>query len=253
MENPLKDKVVIITGASSGFGASIAIQLAKAGARVSLAARRQNRLEEVKAAIEKSGGEAIIHNCDVTNRKSVGEMVEQTEKLLGPVDILVNNAGVLYYGFMEKAQEDEWNHQVDVNIKGVLNCLGAVLSGMVERKRGHIINMSSDAGRRGFPGLAVYAGTKFFVEGLSQSMRHELAKKGVKITCIQPGDAETELQDHSTDIEARKTYDPSYLNSKNRAKVMEADDIARAVLYAASQPYDLAVNEILIEPRESPL
>ncbi|CAH1778393.1 unnamed protein product [Owenia fusiformis] len=175
-------------------------------------------------------------------------MVRHTETTLGPVDIIVNNAGVMYYTLMKNLHENEWEKQIDINCKGVVNCIGAVVDGMVSRQSGHIVNMSSNAGRRGFAGLAVYSGTKFFVEGLSQGMRQELASYGVKVTCIQPGDVQTELLEHSTDKEAQGQYDGSGNN-----KILEPTDIAKAVVFAVTQPEYSAINEILIEPRAAPI
>ncbi|WAQ97992.1 LGRD-like protein [Mya arenaria] len=175
---------------------------------------------------------------------AVKELLRHTEATLGPVDILVNNAGTMYYTMMKNLHEDEWDTQID----GLTNCIGAVLSGMIQRQTGHIINMSSDAGRRGFPGLAVYSGTKFYVEGLSQALRHEMSGSGVRVTCIQPGDVKTELLQHNSDTEAQDQFDGS-----KKCKILEPEDIARAVVYAASQPAHVGVNEILIEPREAPI
>jgi len=248
LDRPLEDKVAIVTGASSGIGAAIAQKLARAGCKVAMAARRLERLQEIKSEIESNGGISLAIKTDVTDREQFAELVRHTEYTLGPVDILVNNAGVMYFTMMKNLQVDEWEKQVDLNIKGVLNGIGSVLNGMLERKSGHIVNMSSDAGKRGFAGLAVYSGTKFFVEGLSQGMRHELCKSGVKVTCIQPGDVKTELITHTTDAEAKDAYDGS-----ESTKILDPEDVAGAVLYAVSQPPHVAINELLIEPREAPI
>ncbi|KAH3843030.1 hypothetical protein DPMN_116537 [Dreissena polymorpha] len=246
--NALAEKVAIVTGASSGIGRAIAVALAGAGAKVALAARHVERLQDVEREIVRNNGVAISVKTDVTNREEVKELVRHTELTLGPADILVNNAGVMYYTLMKNLHEHEWDAQIDVNIKGFTNCIGAVLGGMVSRGKGHIINMSSDAGRRGFAGLGVYSGTKFYVEGLSQAMRLELAGTGIRVTCIQPGDVKTDLITHSTDLEAKAQFDGS-----GRCRVLDPQDIANAVVYAASQPSHVGLNEILIEPREAPI
>uniref|UniRef100_A0A194AMQ0 NADP-dependent 3-hydroxy acid dehydrogenase YdfG n=1 Tax=Pinctada fucata TaxID=50426 RepID=A0A194AMQ0_PINFU len=137
---------------------------------------------------------------------------------------------------------------IDLNVKGFTNCIGAILEGMVQRKSGHIVNLSSDAGRKGFPGLAVYSGTKFYVEGLSQALRQEVCGLGIRVTNLQPGDVRTELFIHTTDKEAQDAYDGS-----QKCKILEPEDIANAVLYAVTQPEYVGVHEILIEPREAPL
>lgn len=244
----LSGKVALITGASSGIGAAIAKHLAAAGAKVALAARRTDRLKGLEAQIARQGGTALTVTMDVCNEQQVHDGVKLTESLLGPVDILVNSAGVLYYTLMKNVHVKEWRMMVDVNVKGVLNCVGTVLSGMVERRRGHIVNISSDGGRKGFPGLSVYCGTKFFVEGLSQAMRQEVAEFGIKVTCIQPGDVKTELFQRTTDLEAQEKYE-----MVNKMKVLEPGDIAQALVYAITQPEHCAVNEILVEPREAPI
>lgn len=241
-------QVAVVTGASSGIGAGVALCLSNAGAMVALAARRVEKLETLKSQITEQGGTSIVVQTDVTDRKQVAELIKHTETTLGPVNILVNNAGIMFYSYMKNLKEDEWEKQIDLNIKGAMNCIGAVLGGMVERGKGHIVNMSSNAGRRGFAGLAVYSGTKFFIEGMSQGMRVELAKSGVKVTCIQPGDVESEIYKSTTDEEARKDFD----GSKNN-KILVPSDIGNAVVYAVTQPEYAAVNEILIEPREAPI
>ncbi|GFG29419.1 hypothetical protein Cfor_02620 [Coptotermes formosanus] len=244
----LDGKVALVTGASSGIGAAIAEHLAGAGAKVALAARRMDRLKELQTKIECQGGIAITVMMDVCDEQQVRDGVQHTESLLGPVDILVNSAGILYYTLMKNLHIKEWQQMVDVNVKGVLTCVGAVLGRMVERRQGHIVNISSDGGRKGFPGLSVYCGTKFFIEGMSQAMRQEVAEFGVKVTCIQPGDVKTELFDKTTDQEAQEKYE-----MVNKMKVLEPGDVARAVVYAVTQPEHCAVNEILVEPQEAPL
>jgi len=242
----LRGKVAIVTGASSGIGRAVAKQLASSGVKVALAARRAEMLVDLKAEIESSGEVAITVPTDVVDVVQVKRLVDETENKLGDVDILVNNAGVMYYTLMKNLHVDEWNRQVDVNVKGVLNGIGCVLEKMLKRKTGHIVNMSSNAARKGFEGLAVYSGTKFFIEGLCQGMRAELKGSGVRITNIQPGDVETELLQHTTDKEALGAP------ADGSVEVLKADDIARAVVFALQQPAHVAINEILVEPRDDP-
>lgn len=205
---PLLGQVALVTGASSGIGRAIATALAKAGASVGLAARRLDRLEELSASLRATYGSRVCAVAtDVTKRSEVKAFVaEACEKLGGPVDILVNNAGVMHYTKMGNLMEDQWEQAVDVNCKGVLNGIGAVLGPMLARGQGHIVNTSSDAGRKVFAGLAVYSGTKFFVEAVSQGLRLECAGTGVKVTTVQPGDCQTELAKCTTDEEARSEY-----------------------------------------------
>lgn len=245
----LSGKVAVVTGASSGIGRAIATHLAAAGVKVVLAARRADMLADLKREIETAGGEAFVVATDVTDLAQMRHLVAETESHFGGggVDILVNNAGVMYYTLMKNLHLEEWNRQVDVNVKGVLNGIACVLTKMIERKSGHIVNMSSNAARKGFEGLAVYSGTKFFIEGLCQGMRAELKGTGVRVTNIQPGDVETELLQHTTDKEAL-----SNATGGPAVDVLKADDIARAVVYALKQPANVAVNEVLIEPTDDP-
>ncbi|XP_071489661.1 uncharacterized protein [Diadema antillarum] len=244
----LKGKVVVITGASSGIGVGIAKEVARAGASVCLAARREDKLAEVKESLDQDGGhKTIIVKTDVTVRQQVKDLIKTAEEQLGPVDVLVNNAGIGYMELMKNLHEDNWERTVDINCKGVLNGIGAVLPGMMARKKGHIVNISSDAGRVAFPGLAVYTGTKFFVEGVSRSLRMEVKDHGIRITCIQPGDVTSNFGADSVDEEAAEIFkdvDPN--------KYLKPEDVGRAVVYAVSQPQWVGINEILIEPTQLP-
>jgi len=246
--NLLTGKVVLVTGASSGIGASVAKYLAKSGASVALTARRLDRLEEVRNSIVEDGHVAIALKADVVNKSEMLEVVHLTQEMFGPLDVLVCCAGVMYFTLMKNLHVDEWERTVDVNCKGLLNSIGAVLPGMLERKKGHIVSISSDAGRKVFPGLSVYSASKFFVEALSQGLRLETASCGIKITTIQPGDVRTELIQHTTDKEAKKQFDMS----EKTTTILEPEDVAKAVLFSVSQPEHCAINEILVEPREAP-
>jgi len=244
----LQGQVAIVTGASSGIGREISLHLARAGVKVCVAARSVGKLEELKKEIEEEGATCAAVKCDVVNGEDVKKMVNECEKQLGSCDILVNNAGIMQYTRMSKGLIDVWNQTIDVNCKGMTNCIGNVLPGMVERGHGHIVNMSSDAGRRGFAGLAAYSGTKFFVEGLSQAMRLEVAGQGVKVTCIQPGDVKTNISNNPVDPEAFKEF-----AADASAKLLDPQDVARAVVFAVTQPEHVAINEILVEPKEFPI
>ena len=240
----------MVTGASSGIGAAVARTLACEGAHLALAARRRDMLAEVQAGLERQGGEArtLIVPTDVTDRRQVKSLVARTEEELGPVDVLVNCAGVMYYTMMNNLHEDAWEQTVDVLCKGMLNCVGAVLRGMLDRDRGHIVTISSDAGRKVFPGLAVYSGGKFFVEAVSQGLRLETAGTGLKVTTIQPGNVATDLPALSHDTEALERY-----GQPSGARVLDPEDVAASVVYALRQPDHVAVNEILVEPRDEPV
>jgi NADP-dependent 3-hydroxy acid dehydrogenase YdfG len=185
---------------------------------------------------------------DVIDRRQVKSLIARTEEELGPVDILVNCAGVMFYSLMKNLHEDDWERTVDVLCKGMLNCVGAVLGGMLDRGRGHIVTVSSDAGRKVFPGLAVYSGGKFFVEAVSQGLRLETVGTGVKVTTIQPGNVATDLLTLSHDTEALERY-----GQPIGTRILDPEDVAASVVHALKQPEHVAVNEILVEPRDEPI
>ena len=214
---------------------------------MALAARRKKELFEVRSRFE-GKAKSITVPTDVTDRRGVEALVGRAEEDLGPVEMLVNCAGVMYYTLMRNLREDEWGRTVEVNCKGALNCVGAVLPGMLERGRGHVVTISSDAGRKVFPGLAVYSASKFFVEALSQGLRLETAGTGLKVTTIQPGNVATDLVAMSGDEEALEAY-----GQPGGARVLDPEDVARSVVYALSQPEHVAVNEVLVEPRDEPV
>jgi NADP-dependent 3-hydroxy acid dehydrogenase YdfG len=245
--SPLRDRVAVITGASSGIGAAVARALNASGAIVALAARRKDALTKVQNSLNGKTRSLAIPT-DVTDRSQVEALVAQAERELGPVDMLVNCAGVMYYTLMKNGRQDEWDRTVEVNCKGAVNGVGAVLPGMLERGHGHILTISSDAGRKVFPGLAVYSASKFFVEALSQGLRLETAGTGVKVTTVQPGNVATELHAMSGDEEAVKLF-----GEPSGAKMLEPEDVAASVVYALSQPEYVAVNEVLVEPRDEPV
>lgn len=246
---PLAGKVAVITGASSGIGAAVATALAAQGASVALAARRVEALDSLKAKITSTSGVKVLaHATDVTDRSQVQGLIKATEETLGPVDILVACAGVMYFTLMKNVHVDEWERTVDVNCKGLLHSLSSTVPSMLARGQGHIVAISSDAGRKVFPGLGVYSASKFFVEGTLQALRVETAGTGLRVTSVQPGNVATELLGLSTDTEAVKKY-----GEPSGAKVLEAEDVASAIVYAVTRPEHVAVNEVLIEPRDEPI
>ena len=240
----------MVTGASSGIGAAVARALSREGVHVALAARRSEALREVQAGLDQQRGAAksLVMPTDITDRRQVKRLIARTEQDLGPVDILANCAGVMFYTLMKNLQEDDWERTVDVNCKGALNCIGAVLPGMISRGRGHIVTISSDAGRKVFPGLSAYSASKFFVEALSQGLRLETAGTGVKVTTIQPGNVATDLLSLSKDVEALEMY-----GQPGGARVLDPEDVAASVMHALRQPEHVAVNEVLVEPRDEPV
>lgn len=234
------EKVVLITGASSGIGAGIACELAKAGAKLALGARRTDRLETLAQEIRKDGGEVLTRSLDVTDRDDVAAFAEAAREAFGRVDVIVNNAGVMPLSLMSSLKVDEWERMIDVNIKGVLYGIAAVLPEMTARGSGHIINIASIGALTVSPTAAVYCATKFAVRAISDGLRQENDK--IRVTCIHPGVVESELADTITDpaaAEVMRTY---------RAIALKPDAIARAVRYAIEQPEDVDVNEIVVRP-----
>ncbi|MDQ8731874.1 SDR family oxidoreductase [Bradyrhizobium sp. LHD-71] len=233
-------KVVLITGASSGIGAAIARELGAAGAKVMLGARRTERLDALAADIRATGGEPMTRRLDVTDRADVAAFAEVARRAWGHVDAIVNNAGVMPLSLMASLKVDEWERMVDVNIKGVLYGIAAVLPEMAARGSGHIINMASIGALSVSPTAAVYCATKYAVRAISDGLRRE--HDNIRVTCIHPGVVESELADTITDpaaAEAMKTY---------RAIALQPDAIARAVRFAIEQPDDVDVNEIVVRP-----
>jgi NADP-dependent 3-hydroxy acid dehydrogenase YdfG len=241
----LSGKVAAVTGASSGIGEATVVMLAEAGAAVSFAARRGDRISDLAKKIENGGGRALPIEADLGNEEQANAFVRQTKEELGRLDILVNNAGQMLLGPVIGADTGEWRRMVDVNLLGLLYCTHAVLPIMGEQGSGHIVNISSVAGRFATFGAAVYNLTKFGVNAFSEALRQEVAPANVKVTVIEPGFVATELQGHNTHP---MVVDAIENMRKEVGKPLEADDIARSILYAVGEPDHVAVNEILVRP-----
>ena len=247
MTDSLKDKVAIITGASSGIGEATARRLAESGARVVLAARRVERLEALAADIEHHQGTALVAPTDVTDERSVQRLARRALDAFGRIDILINNAGIMPLSPISKLRVEEWDRMIDVNIKGVLYCVAATLPTMLEQGSGHIINVSSVAGRRPFPSGTVYSATKFAVRAISQGLRLELSPiKGIRVTDIEPGVVATELTHHITDNETANRFQEMWAEKTP----LESIDIAETILFVLSRPDHVNVNEILVRPTD---
>jgi NADP-dependent 3-hydroxy acid dehydrogenase YdfG len=202
----LKNKVAIITGASSGIGYATALTLSKAGIRVAVGARRTERLQELEKQIIKNNGEILVQKTDVTRKSDCDSLVNTIVEKWGKVDILINNAGLMPLSYFKNGKVEEWEQMIDVNIKGVLYCTSAVVPYMLEKKSGHIINISSVAGRIVFAGGSVYCATKHAIAALSEGLRKELSPTyNIRVTCIEPGAVETELLESITDESSTST------------------------------------------------
>ncbi|MCM3586703.1 SDR family oxidoreductase [Mesobacillus maritimus] len=240
----LEGKAAIITGASSGIGEATALALANLGVNVALAARRTDRLEELKVKIENNtNAKAIVVKTDVTSKTDVENLAKETKTAFGNIDILVNNAGVMLLSYLKNDAIDEWIQMVDVNVKGVLHALHAVLPTMLEQNEGHIINISSVAGHEVAPNHSVYSATKYAVKALSMSMEKEFSRTGIRVTNISPGAVATELAQHITDEEVLESF------ADQKITFLQAEDIANAITYSVTQPEHVHVNEIIVRPK----
>ena len=240
----IKDKVIIITGASSGIGYKTALTLSKAGATIVAGARRVEKLEALKQTIMGQDGKISINQIDVTKREECAKFTNTAIDKYGKIDVLINNAGLMPLSFVKNLKIDEWDRMVDVNIKGVLYSTAAVLPHMISNKSGHIVNISSIAGRLVFPAGSVYCATKHAVTAFSEGLRQELSQRSnIRVTCIEPGVVATELNNTITDSSLQ-----GFLESVKKMEPLQAQDIANAILFAIDSPSHMNVNEIMIRP-----
>lgn len=244
MSGSLEGRKVLITGASSGIGEATALVLAGEGAVVALGARRKDRLDELAAKIEAGGGKAIGIEADITHEDQATALVEGAKDALGGLDGLINNAGVMLLGPIQGADTGEWRTMIEVNLLGLLYCTNVALPIMRDGGGGDIVNLSSVAGRVASLGSGVYNMTKWGVVGFSESLRQEGAHVGVRVTCVEPGFVETELQGHNTNPIVIEQID----KMRDSVDVLQPDDIANAILFAVSQPPRASINEILVRP-----
>lgn len=243
MENNIINKVVIITGASSGMGEAAAKHLAGLGATVILGARRADRIDKLAKDIQQTGAQALAVKVDVTDLEQVKNMVDSAVRQFGRVDVIVNNAGVMPLSPMDRINVEEWNTMIDVNIKGVLNGIASVLPYMKEQKSGQIINTSSVAGHKVFYGSAVYSATKYAVRALTEGLRMELKPYNIRTTIVCPGAVKTELLEHISEADIQQA-NKDYVGEVG----ISADSFARVVAFAISQPSDVDINEIIFRP-----
>jgi NADP-dependent 3-hydroxy acid dehydrogenase YdfG len=232
----IKDKVAI--------GYATALALSRAGAKVAAGARRIDRLKSLQSEITKNGGEIFIQKLDVTIKSECDALADAVIKKWGTIDILVNNAGLQPLSFFKNLKVDEWDKMIDVNIRGVLYCTAAVITHMVNKKSGHIVNISSIAGRIVYPAGSVYCATKHAVTAFSEGLRQEFSQRSnIRITCIEPGLVATELTNTITDKALEK-----YIERTKQMEALHAEDIADAIVFAVQAPSHVNVNEILIRP-----
>jgi NADP-dependent 3-hydroxy acid dehydrogenase YdfG len=244
----IKDKVVVITGASSGLGEATARLLSAEGATVVLGARRAERLKTLADELNAKGGKTLAVATDVTDRQQVKQLVDTAVEKFGRIDVMINNAGLMQQSPLDKLQVDEWDNMIDINIKGVLYGIAAALPHMERQKFGHIINVSSVAGHKVTPAGVVYCATKHAVRAISEGLRTEVKPYNIRTTTISPGAVDTELPSHITDTESAAGIQGFY-----KGYAIPADSFARAVVFAVTQPEDVDINEILFRPTRQEL
>lgn len=242
MSNNISGKVVVITGASSGLGEATARHLSKLGAKVVLAARRKERLEQLVSELVAAGGEAVAYQTDVTRADEVKALIQGALDSFGRVDVLVNNAGLMAIAPLSDVRVEEWERMIDINIKGVLYGIAAALPVFHQQNAGHFINIASVAGIKVFsPGGTVYSGTKFAVRAISEGLRHEVGGS-IRTTTIEPGAVDSELKFGSAHQQSRDFVVDFY------KQAIPAESVARAIAYAIEQPADVDINEIVLRP-----
>ena len=245
----LDGKVAVVTGASSGIGEATAEALAAEGAAVVVAARREDRLTDLVERIRSNGGRVLAAVCDITDESQAHGLIRKAEEEFGSVDILLNNAGVMLLSNVSKSLSEEWRRMFDVNVMGLLYATDAAIEVMRRQGGGHLVNVSSLAGRKVTrDSSGVYAGSKHAVHAISEGLRQELLQDNIRVTVVAPGAVDTELPYHITDEDARESL--SGLMSLER---LQAEDIANAVVYAVTQPWRVSVNEVLIRPTQQPV
>lgn len=247
-DSHIQGKIVVITGASSGLGEAAARHLSASGAKVVLGARRSDRIQTLAAQLNSAGGHALALATDVTKPTDVQALVDAARQAYGRVDVMINNAGLMPSSPLERLKIDDWNRMIDVNIRGVLYGIAAVLPLMKQQKSGHVINVSSVAGHKVPAGGAVYAATKHAVRALSEGFRLEVKPYNIRTTVISPGAVATELPDSVTEADVADRFRNYYADV-----AVPAESFARAVAFAVGQPPEVDINEILYRPTRQEL
>lgn len=244
MSDSLNGRVVAITGASSGIGEATAELVAERGGAVALGARRKDRIDALAERISSAGGTAVAIETDVTDEASANAFVRGAAEQLGGLDALVNNAGLMLLGKIEGANTEDWRRMVEVNCLGLLYCTQEAIPLLRERGGGHIVNVSSVAGRQARVGVGAYNLTKFGVTGFTEALRQEGVASNIRVSSVEPGFVDTELEMHNTS-EIREVLRKRY---ENTGKILESQDIANAIVYVIEQPEHVNVNQVLVRP-----
>ena len=243
---PLSGKVALVTGASSGIGEATAVALAEAGAAVAVGARRADRLEALAGKLREGGARVLTLDLDVTDEASCRSAVARTREELGGLDVLVNNAGVMLLGTIVGADVEDWRRMLSTNVLGLMYMTHAAIDGMLGQGSGDVVNISSTAGRTARAGAGVYNASKWAVNAFSESLRQEVTARGVRISLVEPGATETELRSHITQPAARAAAQ----QHTTGMRPLQAEDVARAIVYVVGQPPHVAVNEVLLRPTD---
>jgi len=246
MSRPLEGRIALVTGASSGIGEATALALAEAGAKVAVAARRRDRLDALAAQLAKLGAEPMVLTADLSSEEEAQRIVKETEAHYGRLDILVNNAGVMYLEPVEEADLGRWRRMLELNVLSLIASTQAALPGMRERRDGHVVNISSTAGRVANPNAAAYSATKFGVGAFSEALRREVYKHNIRVTVIEPGVVQTELRDHIGHIEVKANLN-AWADSMRQ---LQARDVADAIVFCVSRPSHVNINEVLMRPTD---
>lgn len=242
----LKDKVVIIMGASSGIGEATANLLASEGAKLTIAARRMSRLQEIK---DNNASATILPvEADVTDKDQVQNVIDKTVAEYGKIDVLFNNAGIMPVNNLDQVARDEWDNMLDINVKGVLNGIASALPIMKKQKSGHVITTSSVLGYEVLPGYATYSGTKYAVRAIMEGLRQEEHANNIKTTVIAPGTVKTELFNSINNQEIKKGLEEATSQPGSEMSAMQPEEIAQAVTFVIDTPANMSVNEMVIRP-----
>lgn len=235
VSSELKGAVALVTGASRGIGLAIARRLGRMGAQVAICARNPGQLQNATDQLKRDGTMPVTLVADVTRAADVAAMIEQTQSQLGPIDILVNNAGLGVFGPFHERSEEEWDAVLNTNLKSVFLVSRAIAPGMIARRRGHIINISSLAGKNAFPNGAIYCASKWGLMGLTNCMAEELRSHGIRVSVICPGSVATEFSQHA---------------GRDPASLLQPDDVAGAVAMLVTQAPQSFISEVLIRPTQ---
>jgi len=237
-------KVVMITGANSGIGYATAMAFAKIDSKIAICSRRNSKLKELESKIIENGADVLSQRVDVTQKTESVSFAKKIIEKWGHIDVLINSAGVAPLSFIKHLKINEWEQMIDVNVKGLMYCTAAVLPHMIEKKSGHIVNLSSLAGRIVFPAGSVYCATKHAVTAFSEGLRQELSHKfNIRVSCIEPGVVKTGLINQITDKSLQR-----FVENTKKESALNAEDIARVILFAVNAPSHVNINELVIRP-----